>query len=223
MTHRVVVTGWGVISPIGHTAASFWSNLSNGVSGIAPATAVPLDQLAQKIVAEVKNYDPLKHFDERVLAPLDRVSQFAIIAAREAIAQSGLSFEGGLSERTACIVGTGTGGQTTVDDNYKRVYGEGAKRLHPLTIPRLMVNAPASQVSMQCGIRGPTFVVVSACASATHAIGLAYQQLRSGAVSCAVTGGAEACITFGTMCVGRRCACSRRTIAARSRATAKGW
>ncbi len=199
MTHRVVVTGWGVISPIGHTAASFWSNLSKGVSGIAPATIIPVDQLAQKIVAEVKDYDQSKHFDERVLPSLDRVSQFAVVAAREAIAQSGLSFEAGLSERTGCIIGTGVGGQNTVDDNYKKIYAEHAKRLHPLTIPRLMVNAPASQVSMQCGIRGPTFVVASACASATHAIGLAYQQVRSGALPCALTGGTEACITFGTM------------------------
>ena len=94
---------------------------------------------------------------------------------------------------------TGVGGQNTQDENYRRLYGEGAKRLHPLTIPKLMVNAPASQVSMHCGLRGPAFAVASACASATHAIGLAFQQVRSGAVPCAVTGGADACITLGTM------------------------
>jgi nodulation protein E len=199
MADRVVVTGWGVVSSIGHTAASYWSNLARGVSGIADATCIPTDQFAQKIVAEVKDFDPRAHFDDRQVTMLDRVSQFAVVAAREAIAQSGLSFDAALSERTATIIGTGVGGQNTQDDNYKRLYRDNAKRLHPLTIPKLMVNAPASQVSMQCGLRGPCFAVASACASATHAIGLAFQMVRSGMATCAVTGGAEACITLGTM------------------------
>jgi len=199
MTHRVVVTGWGVVSSIGRTAASYWESLKDGVCGIAEATLIPADQLNQKVVAEVKNFDPRAHFDDRQVAMLDRVAQFAVVAAREAVAHAGISFGDGLSEKTATIIGTGVGGQNTQDDNYKRLYGEGAKRLHPLTIPKLMVNAPASQVSMHCGLRGPAFAVASACASGTHAIGLAFQQVRSGAVPCAVTGGADACITFGTM------------------------
>jgi nodulation protein E len=199
MTHRVVVTGWGVVSSIGHTAASYWSSLVRGVSGIAPATIIPTDQLTQKVVAEVKNFEPGKHFDDRGMAMLDRVAQFAVVAAREAVAHSGLSFDGPLSEGTATIIGTGVGGQSTQDENYKRLYRDNARRLHPLTIPKLMVNAPASQVSMHCGLRGPAFAVASACASATHAIGVAFHMVRSGAVPCAVTGGADACITFGTM------------------------
>jgi nodulation protein E len=199
MTHRVVVTGWGVVSSIGQTAASYWKSLKDGVCGIAEATLIPADQLNQKVVAEVKNFDPRTHFDDRQAAMLDRVAQFAVVASREAVAHAGISFGDGLSEKTATIIGTGVGGQNTQDDNYKRLYGEGAKRLHPLTIPKLMVNAPASQVSMHCGLRGPAFAVASACASGTHAIGLAFQQVRSGAVPCAVTGGADACITFGTM------------------------
>ena len=199
MTHRVVVTGWGVVSPIGQTAADFWANLSKGVSGIADITLFPSDDLANKAVAEVKNFDPQKHFKEGQLVTLDRVAQFAVVAAREAIAQSGLTFGGGLSERAATIIGTGAGGQTTQDDNYKRVYRDKAKRLHPLTIPKLMANAAASQISMDCGLRGPAFAVASACASATHAIGLAFHMVRSGAAECAVAGGTEACITFGTM------------------------
>ena len=199
MTHRVVVTGWGVVSSIGQTAASYWESLKRGVCGIAEATLIPADQLNQKVVAEVKNFDPRAHFDDRQVAMLDRVAQFAVVAAREAVGHAGISFRDGLSEKTATIIGTGVGGQNTQDDNYKRLYGEGAKRLHPLTIPKLMVNAPASQVSMHCGLRGPAFAVASACASGTHAIGLAFQQVRSGSVPCAVTGGADACITFGTM------------------------
>jgi len=199
MTHRVVVTGWGVVSSIGHTAASYWSSLVRGVSGIAQATIIPTDQLTQKMVAEVKNFEAGKHFDDRRIVMLDRVSQFAVVAAREAIAHSGISFDGPLAEGTATIIGTGVGGQSTQDENYKRLYRDNAKRLHPLTIPKLMVNAPASQVSMHCGLRGPAFAVASACASATHAIGTAFHMVRSGAVACAVTGGADACITFGTM------------------------
>ena len=199
MAQRVVVTGWGVLSSIGYDAGTYWDNLKRGVSGIAPATTIPTDQLTQKVVAEVKDYDPLKHFDERAAAPMDRVAQFGVIAAREAIAHSGLTFDGALSEQTATIIGCGVGGQSTQDENYRRLYGDKAKRLHPLTIPKLMVNAPASQISMTCGLRGPAFVVASACASATHAIGLAFHMVRSGSVPVAVTGGAEACIAFGTM------------------------
>ena len=199
MAHRVVVTGWGVVSSIGHTAAAFWPNLVAGASGVAEATIIPTDRLTQKRVAEVKDFDPRRHFDERQTAMLDRVAQFAVVAAREAITRSGLPFDRDLSERTATIIGTGVGGQTTQDENYKRLYADNAKRLHPLTIPKLMVNAPASQVSMLCGLRGPCFAIASACASGTHAIGTAFHLVRSGAVTCAVTGGSDACITFGTM------------------------
>ncbi len=147
----------------------------------------------------MRGFDPLQYFEERALSTLDRVSQFAVVAAREAIAQAGIEFDMTLSLRTATIVGTGAGGQGTLDDNYRRLYVEHKTRVFPLTVPKLMVNASASQVSMQCGLRGPAFVVASACASATHAIGLAFQMIRSGMVDCAVTGGTEACITFGTV------------------------
>ncbi len=198
--NRVVVTGVGAVSPLGHSIASYWQNLKAGVSGLGPITLTPAnDELTQKVAAEVKNFDPLQHFPERQLSTLDRVSQFAIVAAREAIAQAGLIFDMPLSARTATIIGTGVGGQTTHDDSFRRVYVEKKMRVFPLTIPKLMVNAPASQVSMACGLRGPAFAVASACASATHAIGVAFHMVRSGQVDCAVTGGAEACITFGTV------------------------
>ena len=198
--NRVVVTGLGAITPLGHTTAAYWENLKAGVSGLGPITLTPAnEELTQKVAAEVKNFDPLQHFAERQLSTLDRVSQFAIVAAREAIAQAGIVFDMPLSVRTATIVGTGVGGQTTHDDSFRRVYLEKRTRVFPLTIPKLMVNAPASQVSMACGLRGPAFAVASACASATHAIGIAFHMVRSGQVDCAVTGGAEACITFGTV------------------------
>lgn len=197
--NRVVVTGMGVVSPIGNTVGSYWSNLIKGVSGLAPVTLAPAAELVQKVVAEVKDFDPTRHLEEKQVAMMDRIAQFAVVAAREAIAQSGLSFDEALSIRTATIVGTGVGGQTTQDDSFRRIYRDNKSRVFPLTIPKLMVNATASQVSMHCGLRGPAFVIASACASATHAIGLAFHMLRAGQVTCAVTGGAEACITFGTL------------------------
>ncbi|MGH6671608.1 MAG: beta-ketoacyl-[acyl-carrier-protein] synthase family protein [Xanthobacteraceae bacterium] len=198
--NRVVVTGLGAVTPLGHTAASYWENLKAGVSGIGPITLTPAnEELTQKVAAEVKDFDPLKYFAERQLSTLDRISQLAIVAAREAIAGSDIVIDMPLSVRTATIIGTGVGGQTTHDDSFRRVYLEKKTRVFPLTIPKVMVNAPASQVSMACGLRGPAFAVASACASATHAIGIAFHMVRSGQIDCAVTGGAEACITFGTV------------------------
>jgi nodulation protein E len=198
--NRVVVTGLGAVSPLGHNAVTYWDNLKRGVSGIGPITqAVTPEELVQKVAYEVKDFDPLRHFEERQISTLDRISQFAVVAAREAIARAGITFDMPLSLRTACIIGTGVGGQSTHDDSFRRVYLERKTRVFPLTIPKLMVNAPASQISMCCGLRGPAFAVASACASATHAIGIAFQMVRSGQVDCAVTGGAEACITFGTI------------------------
>jgi len=198
--NRVVVTGLGAITPLGHTVPVYWENLKQGTSGLGPITNAPgREELNQKIAGEVKDYDPLTYFEDRELSTLDRFSQFALVAAREAIAQSGLIFDRPLSLRTATIVGTGVGGQNTLDDAFRRLYLEKKQRLFPLSIPRMMANAPASQISMQHGLRGPAFVVVSACASATHAMGLAFHMVRSGMVDCAVTGGTEACVSFGTV------------------------
>ena len=198
--NRVVVTGLGVVSPVGNTTTAYWANVKQGINGVGPITLVPTPEcLIQKVAAEVKDFDPLQYFEERQLSALDRVTQFAVVAAREAIAQAELTFDKPLSERTATLIGSGAGGQTTQDDNFRRVYRDNKTRVSPLTIPKVMVNAPASQVSVECGLRGPAFAVASACASGTHAVGLAFHMVRSGLVDCAVTGGTEACITFGTV------------------------
>ncbi|HVZ13293.1 MAG TPA: beta-ketoacyl-[acyl-carrier-protein] synthase family protein [Bauldia sp.] len=197
--HRVVVTGVGIVSPVGTGAEAYWTSLKAGQSGIALPSAALSALNPKQPVGEVRDFDPLRWFGERELSALDRVAQFAVVAAREAVAQSGLLLDGVQSERTAAIVGTGVGGAVTMDDSYRRVYFEKAARVHPLTIPRLMPNAAASQVSMHLGIRGPSFGIVSACSSATHAIGLAFQMVRAGIADAAVAGGTEACLTFGTM------------------------
>ncbi|WP_119462464.1 beta-ketoacyl-[acyl-carrier-protein] synthase family protein [Rhodospirillaceae bacterium SYSU D60014] len=198
--YRVVITGYGCISALGHRAEDCWQAMRDGRSGIAPITTIPTDLLSVRVAAEVKDYVPTRHFEEKRLAYLDRVVQFALIAAGEALAGSGLPLaESGLAEETAVIVGTGVGGQNTQDDSYRRLYGEGIARLHPFTIPKLMVNAAASHISMTFGISGPAFSVASACASANHAIGQAFWMVRHGQARAAVTGGSEACITVGTM------------------------
>jgi nodulation protein E len=196
---RVVITGLGVVSSVGQSTRDYWDSLIAGRSGFAPATLGNAAMATGKLVGEVKDFDPAAHFESSQILLLDRVSQFAVVAARQALSQSGLVIGGELAERTAAIIGTGSGGHTTVDESFHRLYAEGAARLHPLTIPKAMISAAASQVSMFCGTKGPAFAVASACASATHAIGLAFHMVRSGSVTCAVAGGTEASITFGGM------------------------
>ncbi len=197
--NRVVITGLGVVSSVGQSTQDYWESLVAGRSAFALPTLGTAAQASDKLVGEVKSFDPAAHFESSQVLLLDRVSQFAIVAARQAVSQSGLALRGELAERTAAIIGTGSGGHTTVDESFHRLYAKGAARLHPLTIPKAMISAPASQVSLYCGIKGPTFAVSSACASATHAIGQAFHMVRSGSVTCAVTGGTEASITFGAM------------------------
>jgi len=197
--NRVVITGLGVVSSVGQSTRDYWDSLIAGRSGFAPATLGNAAAATGKLVGEVKGFDPATHFESSQILLLDRVSQFAVVAARQAVSQSGLAIGGQLAERTAAIIGTGSGGHTTVDESFHRLYAEGAARLHPLTIPKAMISAAASQVSMFCSTKGPAFAVASACASATHAIGLAFHMVRSGSVTCAVAGGTEASITFGGM------------------------
>ena len=197
--NRVVITGLGVVSSVGQSTQDYWDSVIAGRSAFAPPTLGNTARATSKVVGEVTGFDPAAHFEPSQILLLDRVSQFAIVAARQAVSQSGLALRGELAERTAAIVGTGSGGHTTVDENFHRLYAEGAARLHPLTIPKAMISAPASQISLYCGTKGPAFAVSSACASATHAIGQAFHLVRGGSATCAVTGGTEASITFGAM------------------------
>jgi nodulation protein E len=197
--NRVVVTGLGVVSPVGSSLDEYWTALVAGRSGLGPPPLTGTGRINTKVVAPVTDFVASEHFDARQLSYLDRISQFAVVAARQAIKQSGLSFRDELGERTAAIVGIGGGCQITVEEGLRRFYTEDAPRFHPMTIPKLMFSAPPSHVSMFSGIRGPTFAISSACASATHAVGVAFQMIRSGAITCAVTGGADACITLGVL------------------------
>jgi nodulation protein E len=178
--NRVAITGLGVVSSVGQSTKDYWDSLIAGRSAFALPTLGTAAQASDKLVGEVKDFEPAAHFEASQIPLLDRVSQFAIVAARQAVSQSGLTMHGDLAERTAAIIGAGSGGHTTVDESFHRLYAQG-------------------QVSLYCGIKGPVFAVSSACASATHAIGQAFHMVRSGSVTCAVTGGTEASITFGAM------------------------
>lgn len=197
--HRVAITGLGCISALGHSVADFWQAVVDGRSGIAETRLVPPEKLNIKITAEIDGFDPAAHFDAKTLPMLDRFSQLALVAGRQAVADSGLDFSGELGARTAVIVGTGVGGFSTLDEAFERFYSQGRQRVRPFTIPRSMVSAATSHISMEMGITGPAYSCSSACSSANHAIGDAFYMVRTGRVKAAITGGSEACITLGCL------------------------
>jgi nodulation protein E len=197
--HRVAITGLGCLSPLGHTAEAHWRTACDGRSAIATMTKVDPAQLKIKVAAEIRGFDPLAHFDERLAAAYDPFSHYAVVASRQAVADAGLDLSGALAERTAVVTGTGIGGAETIDVNSKRLYGEGARRVHPNTIPKLMPSAATSHITLEHGIYGPGFTVTSACSSANHAIGEAFWMVRSGRVTAALTGGSEAILTYGSL------------------------
>jgi nodulation protein E len=201
LMRRVAITGMGAVSPLGVGAEALWQGLREGHSGIRPLRHPDAGRLRVKIAAQVpESFDPAAGVDERTLPLLDRTSALALQSAREAITQSDIDFnQAGLGARTAVIVGTGVGGETTQDEQSRRLYGENAQRAHPLTIVRLMTNASASHISITWGLRGPTYAIASACASAGHAIIQAAQMIRYGLADAAITGGTEACLTYGAL------------------------
>ena len=197
--HRVVITGAGCVSPLGLSADSTWAAMREGQPGIGPLTGLSATDLRTPVAAQLKGYVPTEHFEEKRLVLLDPVSQYALIAARQAVAQAGLRCEGELADRAAVVIGTGIGGAVTQDQIARRLYSERNPRVHPMAIVRVMPNAPASQISLELGWRGPTFAVASACASANHALAQALLLLQTGAAEVALAGGTEACITVPTV------------------------
>ena len=196
--NRVVITGIGVVTPIGNTRDTFWSALVEARSGIGPITIIPTERLNSRIAAQVLDFKPSDHFDPRRESLLDRFAQFAVVAARSALRDSQLELTEELALDTATIIGNSTGGMNTLDDSFSRLYAQNGTRAHPLSIPRLMSNAACSAISMDLGLKGPTYTIASACSSGTHAIGQAFPMVRTGQAPIALTGGTEACLTVGT-------------------------
>ena len=194
---RVVVTGAGTINPLGHDVRSTFEALKEGRSGIGPLKIRDVDRLQIQIGGQVQGYDEQAHFNRQQIALYDRFTQFTLLSARQAIEQAGLNFTGKLADCSGVVLGTSGGGLNTQDENYRVVYEEGKNRVHPFIVPKLMNNAAASHVSMKWNLRGPSFTVATACASSNHAMGQAFNMVRSGMAKVMVTGGSESMLCFG--------------------------
>jgi nodulation protein E len=212
---RVVVTGLGVVSALGTGREAHLEGLREGRSGIAPVSLIDPERLMIKIAAEAKQFEEEDHFDRQQLALFDRVTAMAMVCAREAVAQSGIEFGEELGLRTATVLGTAMGGLHTLDENYRAVYAGMKNRVHPLIIPKLMANAPVSQISMEYGLMParrrttPSPRRSSLCAPASPT-------RRSPAAP-------NRCCASAASRPGRGCGSCRRTAAARSRRNATAW
>ncbi|MFN3209593.1 MAG: beta-ketoacyl-[acyl-carrier-protein] synthase family protein [Roseovarius sp.] len=194
---RVVITGAGTINALGASVPETLEAMREGRSGISELDIRDVDRLAIKIGGQVKGYEPEERFNRQQLALYDRFTQFTLVAAREAIAQSGLKFDGELAARAGVVLGNSGGGMTTLDENYRSVYEEGKNRVHPFVVPKLMNNAAASHVSMEFNLKGPSFTVSTACASSNHAMAQAFQMVHGGLTPVMIAGGSESMLCFG--------------------------
>jgi nodulation protein E len=198
---RVVVTGLGIISALGLDLAENWKSLCEGRSAIAPLEGVDGSRVGLKLqsAAQVRGFDPLKHFAGGKDAQLDRFAQFSVVSAREAFRDSKLELTPEQKKNSAIICGSAVGGQSAIEAGFEDLWVNGRGRVHPLTIPKTMANAGASHISMDLGLAGPVYTVSTACSSANHAIGQAFRLVRDGEAELAVTGGAEAFFTVGML------------------------
>lgn len=196
---RVVITGIGVISPIGNNAPDFWESIAACRSGIDFITKADVSQARFRKAGEVKGFVSEDHFDDKLLFWLDLFAQYGIVTAREAVKDSGLEFTDELREMTGVLTGSCLGGITTEDGLYYKLYVEKVKRQPPISIPKCMSNAAASHISMEFGVTGATLSVSTACSSANHAMGQAFWFVRQGTLDVAIAGGTEAPIVYGNL------------------------
>ena len=194
---RVVITGAGTINALGANVPETLEAMREGRCGISKLNIRDVERLSIRIGAQVRDYDPESQFNRQQLALYDRFTQFTLIAAREAIAQSGLSFDDELAARAGVVLGNSGGGMTTLDENYRSVYEDGKNRVHPFVVPKLMNNAAASHLSIEFNLKGPAFTVSTACASSNHAMAQAFQMVHGGITPVMVTGGSESMLCFG--------------------------
>ena len=189
---RVVVTGLGTISPLGHDVPTTWAGIVAGRSGVAPITKFDTTGYRTTIAAEVKDFDAKQHFPPKDVRRMDPFSQYALVAAREALRDAAFTFDNGRAERTAVVVGSGIGGITTTSEGVLLLNERGPGRVSPFLVPMILPETPASMIAIEFGAKGPNMAVTSACASGANAIGEAYEMIRRGAVDAAVCGGTEA-------------------------------
>ena len=192
---KVVVTGMGVVSPVGLTLDIFWSSLLAGKSGVGPITKFDASEFATRIAAEVKGFDPENYIDRKQSRRMDLFCQYAMAAAYMAVVNANLDPEKVDGNRVAVIVGSGIGGMNVYEDQVITMHEKGPRRISPLFVPITIVDIAAGYISMRYGFKGPNFATVSACATSSHAIGTAVDTIRLGRADVAVTGGAESPIT----------------------------
>jgi 3-oxoacyl-[acyl-carrier-protein] synthase II len=201
---RVVVTGLGLVSPVGIGVEDSWSALVAGKSGIGPITLFDASTFPTRIAGEVKGFEPSKYMDRKEVRRNDRFIHFALAAADMAVKDSGLDMTKEDPERVGCIVGSGMGGLGTIEEEHKVFLEKGVRKIGPFFIPSLIINLAGGQISLRYGMKGPNFAPVSACATANHSIGDAMIYIERGLADVMVTGGCEATIT--PMGVGGFCA-----------------
>lgn len=194
---RVVITGQGAFCALGASAPEVMAAMREGRCGIGPLDFEDVDRLSIRIGAQIRGFDAEARFTKQELSLYDPFTQYALIAAAEALGQSGLVITEELGARAGVVLGTAGGGLRTQDENYRDVFAREKNRVHPFVVPRLMMNAAASHVSMAHGLRGPAFAVATACASSNHAMGQAFGLIRSGQAEVALTGGSDSMLCFG--------------------------
>ena len=192
---RVVVTGLGMVTPVGNTAETTWANLLAGTPGAAPITKFDATPFQVRFACEVKGFDPLLYIDRKEARRYDLFAQFALASAHQAITQAGLEGRFPNPERTGVLIGSGIGGMQTFEEQCSQYLTKGPDRVSPFFVPMFIPDIAAGLVSIRYGLKGPNFCTVSACASSAHAVGESYELIRMGKAECMVTGGAEAAIT----------------------------
>lgn len=209
---RAVITGLGCVTALGESAEELFGALCQGKSGISNIESFDVGPYPVKFGGEIKNFDVTKYIDYREGKRMDRFSQFAIAAAKQATADSGLDFSREDIYRAGVIVGTGIGGIKEIEDQHKRLLEKGPRQVSPFTVPKLMANAAGGNIAIQYGLRGLNFAVTSACASGSHAIGEAFCKIVSGQSDIVITGGTEAALTP----VGLASFCGARSLSTRN-------
>ncbi len=194
MEKRVVITGLGAITPIGKSVNETWKGIENKKCGIDRITLFDTDNFKTKLAGEIKEYDPLEYFEQKQAKRFDKSSQFAVIAAREAVKNSGITEENTNYERVGVFVSSGIAGLKTIQEQCETNYVKGNNRVSPMFIPMAIANMPAGNIAIEFGFKGESISIVTACASSTHAIGEAYKTIKQGYEDVIIAGGTEASI-----------------------------
>ena len=195
MERRVVITGLGAITPIGNNTKEFWEGIKKGTCGIDEITRFDTSTFKVKLAAEVKGYNPEEYFDRRESKRLDKYSQYAIVASREAWKDSGLDREKENMERVGVVVGSGIGGIQTIETENQKCVVKGPDRVSPMYIPMAIINMATGNVAIDIGAKGESMAMVTACASGTHCIGESYRMVKHGYQDIMLAGGTEASVT----------------------------